>query len=202
MPVGGPAVPTSARFWWASHPRPACDPQLAARPVDVSSHKSPTDGFLLLLVSSQPNLYSQSLADPNQSPSPAARSPSSAQIICSQVSSLTSRHTLDSHLNHLFCSRLFIMNISLCMSHRRVTNVLKSEEALSSDCKWVWGLQQIWNIFWKNEKRNLKLFRKKGRFSSCPPLGCTFHSHFLVTVNHSSPYYPVRCICIPFSHTN
>lgn len=135
MPVGGPAMPTSTRFWSASHPRPARDPQLAALPVDVSSHKSPADCFLLLLVSSEPNPYSQSLADPNQSPSPAARSPSPAQIICSQAPSLTSRHMLASHLNHLFRRKLLIMNVSLCMSQRRLTPFLKSGEALFSDCK-------------------------------------------------------------------
>lgn len=67
----------------------------------------------LLLVSLQPNPYSQSLADPNQSPIPAARSPSPAHfIICRKASSLTSRCVLASLFNHLFCWKL-IMKVPL-----------------------------------------------------------------------------------------
>lgn len=98
-PLSGPAVPASTCFWSAAHPRPARDPHLAAPPDDVSSRKSRPDS---LLVSSLPNPYSQSLADPNQSPVPAARSPSPAQIICGRALSPTSRHAPASQFSHLF----------------------------------------------------------------------------------------------------
>lgn len=83
-------MPTSTCYWSAAHPRPARDPHLAALPVDVSSHKSRPD---LLLVSSQPNPHSQSLADPNQSRIPAARSP----ISCSDYLQPGFKPDLEAH---------------------------------------------------------------------------------------------------------
>lgn len=155
MPVRGPAVPTSTCFWSAAHPSAARDPHLAALPVDVSSHKSRSD---LLLVSSQPNPYPQSLADPNQSPTPSARSPSPAQIICSQASSPTSRHALASNFNHLFCRKVLIMKVSLCSEsaeNHTLSKVLRGFHSETANEYSIWGLQQIRGkqFFYEKEKR-------------------------------------------------
>lgn len=156
-----------------------------------------------LLVSSEPNPYLQSLADPNQSSIPAARSPSPAWIICREAPGATSRHTLASHLNHLFHRQLLLMKVSLCMSQWRTTRPLP--EVLSGfffwDCKWVWSTRYAANLRKTviGRKKNVWIFQQRNPrqiwlllffFSSSSgllPLG-------VLTANHQSPYNLV-CIC-------
>lgn len=149
MPFSWPAMPTTTCFWSAAYPRAARDPHLAAPPVGVS----PTSwGLDLLLVSLQPNPYSQSLADPNQSPIPAARSPSPAQIIYSQASSPRLEATLASHFNQLFCRKL-IINVSLCVSQHKTTHFLRRRGFLSQMKMQYRVCSKFKHFFFYKEKR-------------------------------------------------